>query len=286
MILQYFLPLLNCGEKKTVANYSDDIQEWMAMNQPDTSSAFEQSSYPKVKLHATLFPFDPNLMDESGWQKLGMTKGQIKTIQNYLSKGGKFKYKEDLAKMYCIKSEQYEELKEYILLPDKSEAKVYSYDSSKFKNNFPNNTYTNTYPKSFPEKKKLNIDINSADSATLVQLNGIGPYLAGKIIQYRNRLGGFQRREQLLEVYRMDSVKLNEIDSEVYLDPNNIRKLNLNKVEYLDLAKHPYLNKNQVKALLAYREQHGAFQRIEDIKKSVLIDENTFQKIKDYLMIE
>jgi competence protein ComEA len=188
--------------------------------------------------------------------------------------------------MYCISSEQYETLKDFILLPDKTERKAYSYDSTKYQKDYSGKSYNTSYPNSFPEKRKLNIDINSADSATLVQLKGIGPYLAGKIVQYRSRLGGFQSNEQLLEVYKMDTIKLNDIASEIYLDANNIHKLNINKVEYPELAKHPYLNRNQVKSLIAYREQHGAFKKIEDIKNSVLIDEQTFQKIKGYLRIE
>jgi competence protein ComEA len=286
LIIQFFLPMMNQGEKKTIVNYNQEIQQWMDSHQPDSADTYKKSSFTQEKRPASLFPFNPNSIDEYGWQKLGMSKGQIKTINNYLNKGGTFKYKEDLAKMYCISSEQYETLKDFILLPDKTEGRASSYDSAKYQKDYSDKSYSTTYPTSFPEKRKLNIEINSADSATLVQLKGIGPYLAGKIVQYRSRLGGFQYREQLLEVYRMDSIKLSDIEPEIHLDANNIHKLNLNKVEYPELAKHPYLSKNQVKALLAYREQHGAFQKIEDIKKSVLIDENTFQKIKGYLLIE
>jgi competence protein ComEA len=286
VIIQFFLPMLHHGEKKTVVNYNAEIEEWLVSHQPDSADASAKTYSNTEKSEAHLFPFDPNKLDDKGWQKLGMTPGQIKTIRNYLNKGGIFKYKEDVAKMYCIRPEQFEVMKDFILLPEKSEGRAYSYDSTRYKKEYSNPSYTASYPNSFPEKKKLNIEINSADSATLVQLKGIGPFLAGKIVQYRSRLGGFQRREQLLEVYRMDSIKLSDIEPEIHLDANNIHKLNLNKVEYPELAKHPYLNKNQVKALLAYREQHGAFQKIEDIKKSVLIDENTFQKIKDYFIIE
>src|SRR5437660_80245 len=39
------------------------------------------------------------------------------------------------------------------------------------------------------------IELNTADSAKLTELKGIGPSFARRIVNYRNRLGGFIRKE-------------------------------------------------------------------------------------------
>src|SRR3569833_3197280 len=55
------------------------------------------------------------------------------------------------------------------------------------------------------------IELNSADSAKLTELKGIGPSFARRIINYRNRLGGFINKEQLKEVYGMDDDRYAEM---------------------------------------------------------------------------
>ena len=69
----------------------------------------------------TRFNFDPNLLDQKSWLKLGLSEKQINVIQNYISKGGKFRIKNDLKKMYCISKDEFEKLEPFILLPDSFE---------------------------------------------------------------------------------------------------------------------------------------------------------------------
>ena len=54
--------------------------------------------------------------------------------------------------------------------------------------------------KSGGHKKIQAIDINTADSAAWVALNGIGPGFAKRIMTYREKLGGFYQVDQLKEV--------------------------------------------------------------------------------------
>ena len=64
-------------------------------------------------------------------------------------------------------------------------------------------TEKNDYQDAFDENKAPLpniIDINIADSATLVRLKGIGPVTAGKIIERRNKKGPFTNINQLLEI--------------------------------------------------------------------------------------
>jgi competence protein ComEA len=55
------------------------------------------------------------------------------------------------------------------------------------------------------------ININTADASDLERLPGIGPSLAGKIVEFRQLNGTFETVEQLLEVSGIGPSKLEEI---------------------------------------------------------------------------
>lgn len=211
------------------------------------------------------FPFDPNAMSEAGWKRLGLTTKQIATIENYKSKGGKFYKKEDFKKMYCISDEEYETLSPFITIANTSER------------SFVKNTFT-------PSPVKL-IELNSADAEALKSIKGIGDYFATKIIQYRDKLGGFYSVEQLKEVYKMDSAKYAQIAPYVEVNANAVRKISVNSADFDELKSHPYIGYNIALSLINYREKHGNFANINDLKKSMLITDKNFPKISKYIKV-
>ena len=102
------------------------------------------------------------------------------------------------------------------------------------------------------------IDINTADTTLLKQLPGIGAAYAKWIVDYREKLGGYCETEQLLEVYRMDTNRFNDIERFVKIDsvfiPNRLR---INSDAFKIMLKHPYLEYEDVKKIVNYREQKG-----------------------------
>ena len=127
------------------------------------------------------------------------------------------------------------------------------------------------------------VELNTADSAKLTQLNGIGPSFARRIISYRSRLGGFIQKEQLKEVFGLDSEKYAGLQGQVSVDPLKIKKLNINAVDFNGISHFPYLTYKQMNAIIRFREQHGEYQSIGDLKNIVIMDDATIQKIKPYL---
>ena len=102
------------------------------------------------------------------------------------------------------------------------------------------------------------IDINAADTILLKQLPGIGASFAKWIVDYREKLGGYCETEQLLEVYRMDTARYNEIKDFVIIDSTFIpNQLRINSDPFKVLLKHPYLEYESVKKIVNYREQKG-----------------------------
>jgi competence ComEA-like helix-hairpin-helix protein len=136
------------------------------------------------------------------------------------------------------------------------------------------------------EKQKINININIADSSELVRLSGVGPSFASRIIKYREKLGGFYQIKQLQEVYGLDEQKIKTFESQIIFDTTYIRKININHADFKQLTNHPYIDKNIATSLINYKKQHGNFQKIQDIKKSNLVNEELYSKIAPYLSTE
>lgn len=226
----------------------------------------------KRSVKAEYFVFDPNGLDEKSWRKLGLSDKQIKVIYNFEAKGGKFYNKEDFKKMYSISTEQYLLLEPFIRIVNKSSPAKQNVRMSLSQSN----------PLRRNAKKVL-VEINSADSAMLTEIHGIGPAFASRIIKYRDRLGGFYKMEQLKEVYGIDSVKYEQIKDQISLNSGMIIQISINSATFEILRKHPYLSYKQMNAILQYRRQHGNFKTAEELKKVAILNEEIIRKIEPYI---
>ena len=209
----------------------------------------------------TLFKFDPNDLPDSQWKNLGLSDRQISIIKNYQAKGGHFYKREDLKKIYGITADDYKRLEPYIEIPGNE------YASNKIK----------------PGEV---IEINSADSAKLTRIRGVGPAFAARIIEYRSRLGGFLVKEQLKEIYGIDTVKYAQLKNEITINTTHIIKIKINEVDFEGLRKFPYLTNKQTNAIIQYRRQHGDYRSIGDMKNIVLLNEDILRKIEPYIVFK
>ena len=117
-----------------------------------------------------------------------------------------------------------------------------------------------------PAKEIPILDINTADSLALVALPQIGEVMASRIHRYRDRLGGFVTLDQLFEVKGMDSTRFAIIRPYITLDNKEIRKLEINRDEFKTLLRHPYLEYDQVKAIVNHRERKGLIKNWEQLQ--------------------
>jgi DNA uptake protein ComE-like DNA-binding protein len=227
-----------------------------------------ESNFQQVEL----FEFDPNQLSAKEWEKLGLSKKQIKVINNYKEKGGKFYKKEDLRKIYSISEQKYKLLEPFITISSK-------------KKNIKRKQKIKTTRK--PQvKKKLLIQLNTADSAELTKLYGIGPAFSSRIIKYRKLLGGFYSKNQLLEVYNFDSTRLKMIIDNISVKPEKIKKLNINKVEFKELLRHPYISYELTSQIFKLIKKQGQLNNIEQLKKIDLVNDSIFKKIVPYLSVK
>jgi competence ComEA-like helix-hairpin-helix protein len=217
-----------------------------------------------------LFNFDPNVLAVENWQKLGVREKTIATIQNYLHKGGHFYKPEDLKKIYGILPDEYTRLEPYIRIATTSPANT--------KAALKNETFSN-------KPRYTLVDINTADTSAFVALPGIGGKLALRIVNFRDKLGGFYSVDQIAEIYGLPDSSFKKIKPFLKLEITPVKKFNINSASKDEMKSHPYIKWNLANAIVEYRNQHGNFSSIEDLKNISLITPDVFDKIKFYLAL-
>lgn len=228
----------------------------------------------------SLFPFDPNTLDEKGWKKLGIRDRTIQTILNFVAKGGRFRKPEDLAKIYGLRKKDFERLRSYIqILPGErhiSPGKAGKDESESRR----------SPPGRWDGLKVGKIDINQADTSAFISLPGIGSKLAARIVTFREKLGGFYSIQQVGEVYGLADSTFQKLKTFLKLEMVEVRKFDINEVEQDVLKSHPYFRNNISAAIIAYRKQHGEFSSVDDLKKLRAISPEVYLKIAPYCEVK
>jgi competence protein ComEA len=225
-----------------------------------------RSTYPRrSKFRVPPSSFDPNQYSLKQWVYLGLSEKQAAVVLRFTARG--IRSDEELSKIFVIPTALFERIKD---------STVYA--------------VVNEEPKKdkFTSDKKVVPVLVEVNRATLEQLEtipGVGSFYAKNIIRYRERLGGFIRKEQLLEVWKMDEAKYAEIVDYISIDVNGLRKIKLNSATAEELKAHPYLNWNIANSLIKIRERLGGFKSIEEIKESILVNEELFNKLKPYVSL-
>lgn len=278
-----------------------------------------------------LTPFDPNQLDAQTGIALGLPPKIAKNIEKYLQKGGRFRKKEDLRKIYGFSESDYQRLEPYISLPETSTtrnsnnnypeqratAHSATYDKANAAEDEPkiqpdlfsvntddNNSgwragTTNQQPRNADNARRasfagktadlanLKIDINTADTTEWKKLPGIGSGRAKMIVKFRNSLGGFASVEQIKETFSLPPEVYDQIAP--YLENKHseiIKKINVNVATYDQLNAHPYIDPKVAKVIVKYREQHGKYAQISDLKKTDLVDDALLSKVAPYLSLQ
>lgn len=213
-----------------------------------------------------LFRFDPNIAGKEELMMLGLSAGEASVIISYRNKGGKFRKASDLEKIYTLKKESYLRIKDCVMItsvkplsqtraelsdnnPSISDNLLQSGDSSQ------NMAYEPVNTRELVAQNKL--ELNSADSAELVSLPGIGPFFASRILEYRKRLGGFAFCEQLMEVYGIDNERYSIFNNRIWADSTKITRLKLADATAEQLSANPYIGAYAARSIIKFREQAG-----------------------------
>ena len=230
----------------------------------------EQKDDENIKF--SLFNFNPNTASEQEFKRLGLNNKQIKQILNYRNKNGYFYKKEDFSKIYAIDDVSYKRLESYIVIPNRKRTKKQVKNKKR------------SFHKKEPiSSKSVSVEINSANTEQLKTVRGIGETFAKRIINYRNSLGGFVSKKQLLEVYGFNKEKYEQIKGQVWLDLADVRKIKVNFSTAIDFERHPYFSKKQAKEVIKNRTYKGRYKSKEDFKIRLKFSDELMTKIEKYL---
>ncbi|MEO0066583.1 MAG: hypothetical protein RI983_1909 [Bacteroidota bacterium] len=221
--------------------------------------------------------FDPNSASREMLLQLGFSEKNIKTLTNYIQKGGKLKAAKDLYKIWGMRKELVDTLLPYIRIASIKDSEL-SFDNKRLASGL------QSYPKRTPQK----IDINTADQAAWEQLPGIGPVLASRIIKYRNRLGTFSSVEEIRKTYGLSDSVFNLIQPLLQIHPGNAsaisEPLTPNQLPSINTASEALLIKAGINpaiasAIVLYRNQYGLFSQLEDLRKIVFIQAAQYEEL-------
>jgi competence ComEA-like helix-hairpin-helix protein len=233
-----------------------------------------KKTYKRDTIEIRMQMFDPNTVDSITLLHLGFKPWQAKNMLKYRAKGGKYRKKEDMKKLYGMTDSMYIALEPYICIMQENvlvdSAQV---DSAKM----------DSLPKWRSIKKDTILNLRTADTTELKMIRGIGSYRAKMIVRYREQLGGYAKVEQMLEARGMDKVVADSILPHFYIDSVIVNKMPVNKMRPEVLQRHPYLNFEQAKAIYEYRRKHIRIKSAEELKKIKGLSSEDIEKIVIYL---
>lgn len=207
--------------------------------------------------------FDPNLLTKDEWISFGLSEKQAEVVLKYTKRG--IQSNQELERIKFIPQKVFENIKNFTRYSKQVEEE-------------------NNVSQPLEKVNKI-LDLNQVTEEQLTQINGLGPFYSRQILRYRSQLGGFARKEQLKEVWKMTEELYQQVHAQFICDEGSLLKLNINVVSAERLQAHPYLNWNQANSIVKMRQQKGGFKSIEEIKESVIIDQETYEKVRPYLSL-
>ena len=138
------------------------------------------------------------------------------------------------------------------------------------------------YVKAFKYSEGTLVEVNSADTTELKKIPGIGSGIAGGIVRYRERLGGFYALSQLEEVKHVTP----ELLKWFKLDNDSIQKLEINKASLDKLRAHPYLTFYQAKVIVEHRRKKGPIKSLSQLALYEEFTEKDLKRLSAYISFD
>ena len=222
-----------------------------------------------------LFPFDPNTADSTQLLRLGLQPWQVRNIYKYRAAGGVYRKPRDFARLYGLTLKQYRRLEPYIRIKEEdmpADNYFYAYEPIEERD-------TVRYPIKIQSDER--VVLNRADTTTLRKVPGIGSHFARKIVEYRRRLGGFYRVQQLLEIEDFPETAI-----AFFIIPDSTQPkpcINVNRLSLNELKRHPYINFYQARDIVDYRRLHGPIKSLKELSLSRDFTPEAIERLEAYV---
>ena len=238
-----------------------------------------QKKIDSVKLAASavktvkIFPFNPNLITDYKGYTLGMSPGEIDRLHDYRAQDKWVNSSEEFQQVTKISDSLLLEISPYFKFPDWVTSK----------NSPARLKVSNSVKKAFEDK----IDLNIATAEDLMMLKGIGEVLSGRIVNYRNKIGGFVDDLQLKDIYGLNYELRQEIQSYYTVkSPPEIKILSINQASVIELSGIPYINYELAREIVNYRLLHEKISSFEELAKIKEFPSEKIERIALYLSVE
>jgi competence protein ComEA len=309
-VLPYvFRPVAGTPDPSAYEKWKDGIRKFESGSSDTPELAVKHDRYPDRKSYrwendsrnlpahtrSESFYFDPNLLKPDDWKRLGLSERLIRTIIRYIEKGGRFRRPEDLQKLYGLHDADYTRLLPYVRIAGGHVMHGYPQrqtgTSGMIQTREPSASFSreqdavssHEYDYTGTFKKYEITDINDADSSGWSRLPGIGMNLALRIVRFRAKLGGFCQVDQVGETFGLPDSSFRKIKPYLRLKTVSPHQIDLNSATKEMLASHPYIRWQMAKRMVDYRQQHGGFESVDDLRQLAQMDSATFERIKPYL---
>lgn len=256
-----------------------------AARKDSVNSISEKSQYPDNNVTGLFKPFDPNILDAAGFVALGFSPKQADVILRYRYSIGGFKSKEDFARCYVVSDRMMTRLAPYIIISNPKPAEKGRKENPTVKTESEENTVSDSVNAAVIPRS---VDLNRADSAELRSVKGIGEVMVVRIMEYRERLGGFVSVDQLAEINSMYPENLELILEQICVDSCGIQKIDVNfaphKTLVEQLGKHPYMTGVILRKLLKNRQLKGGWSTIGEMVEQNILTKEEAEKLSPYLL--
>ncbi|SHI64087.1 DNA uptake protein ComE [Hymenobacter daecheongensis DSM 21074] len=238
-----------------------------------------------------LAPFDPNALSAPDWEARGLPAYVAKRLVHFRDVIGGFKAKAQIKRTYGLPDSVYARLAPYMQLPDQLPPRAArpprdyaAYAGSRYAGK----EFGPKPPGKFPRKPThlAAFNLNTADTTQLMQIRGIGRGLSARVVEYRQRLGGFLGPGQLSEIYSLRDAPdlVDSLRKYTFVTPGfTPAGLDVNNAPFEALQTHPYMGKRLARVVVAFRQQHGPFRQPDDLRQIRILDAATLEKLRPYL---
>ncbi len=135
-----------------------------------------------------------------------------------------------------------------------------------------------------PMYEIVKIDLNRCDSTDITVVPMFGSKRAARLVEYRDKLGGFHSLAQLREVFVLQDIPMDLLEKYFVVHPGDVRKININKATYKEMIAHPYFDAYLTKTILNYRSKNGDITSFEELQQITHAYAELMEKLRWYVV--
>lgn len=243
-IAYYLIP------KSISIEITEEEKQWMAL----------QEEMDSLKLHKDvntfkIYPYNPNFITDYKGYKLGMTTQELDRLFAFRKQNKYVNSAKEFQEVTGVSDSLLKVMSVNFKFPDWVNNKK-EYSSNSF---------------SFPKKEKEVIvvkDINHATAEDLIKIRGIGEAISQRILNEREKHGGFATMEQMQFIWGLSPEVINSLNQYFKVsDVSQIKKININTASLKELSAYPFFNYSLAREILIFRSMNTRIKDVEDLTK-------------------